>query len=88
MIMANARIPVNVGDVVYVNNYIFREAQCDPPGVMVGCPPACQAEGDANKDGGVNVGDVVYVNNYIFREASCDPPSVMTGCPPECGPGK
>lgn len=48
---------VNVGDAVYLVNYIFRS----------GPPPAYLAEGDANGDCNVNIGDAVYLVNYIFR---------------------
>ena len=69
----------NIGDVVYINNYIYHSLECDvPPGNLVGCPPECAAEGDANADGEVNVGDQVYLINYIFRS--------QTSPAPVCGP--
>ncbi len=72
----------NIGDEVYLGNYIFRPGQCDnPPGNTIGCPPECVPEGDANADGAVNIGDEVFLGNYIFR-----PPPVSPA--PECGPGK
>jgi hypothetical protein len=45
---------VNVGDIVYLINYIFKNG-ADPTG------PA-----DANDDGFTNVGDVVYLVRFIF----------------------
>lgn len=60
----------NIGDQVYIDNYIFRQSQCatNPP---IGCAPDCPAEGDPNNDGSVNIGDDVFLGNYIFRpEAS------------------
>jgi hypothetical protein len=48
---------VNVGDVVFLVNYIFRD----------GAAPMPYISGDANSDGLVNVGDAVYLVNYIFR---------------------
>lgn len=76
----------NVGDAVYIINYIYRFNKCDTNSPY-GCPPDCMAEGDANYDGTCNVGDVVYIINYIYKFNECitDPPY---GCPPECGPEK
>jgi subtilisin family serine protease len=53
---ANGNGSVNVGDVVFLINYVFREG----PGSI---PPEA---GDANCDGETNVGDAVYLINYIF----------------------
>lgn len=50
---------VNIGDLVYLINYIFGEGpapQCDP---ITSCA-------DTNGDGKVNIGDPVYLINYIF----------------------
>jgi hypothetical protein len=72
----------NIGDEVFLGNFVFRSGQCDdPPGNTIGCPPECLAEGDANADGSVNIGDEVFLGNYIFR-----PPPVSPY--PECGPEK
>lgn len=72
----------NIGDAVYINNFVFVPDNCDvsPP---VGCPPKCISEGDANADGSVNIGDAVYLLNYVFKPGQCatNPP---IGCPPEC----
>jgi len=54
---ANGDALLNVGDVVFVINYVFREGPYPNP------PQA----GDANCDGLVNVGDAVYLINYVFR---------------------
>ena len=71
----------NIGDEVFLGNFVFRSGQCDnPPGNPIGCPPECMAEGDANADGSVNIGDEVFLGNYIFRPA--------TSPPPQCGPEK
>jgi hypothetical protein len=48
---------VNVGDAVYVINYVFKG----------GPTPPCLQQADANGDGVVNVGDAVYVINYVFK---------------------
>jgi hypothetical protein len=49
---------VNVGDVVYLINYLYRHG-LDPV-------PTLQA-GDVTCNGVVDVGDVVYLINYLFR---------------------
>jgi hypothetical protein len=55
---ANGDWRVNIGDPVYLVNYIFRGGPAPDP-VDVG---------DANCDGGIDIGDVVYLVNYIFKE--------------------
>ena len=61
----NADGTVNVGDAVYLINYIFRNDNAPQP------PDA----GDSNCDGSVNVGDVVYIIRFAFRggDAPCCP---------------
>jgi len=59
---------VNVGDAVYLINYIFKG----------GPAPACLAEGDAQGDCQVNVGDAVYLINYVFKGG--DPPICNDEC--------
>ncbi|MCP4568586.1 MAG: hypothetical protein GY841_13495 [FCB group bacterium] len=54
---ANNDGPVNVGDAVYMINYVFKG----------GPEPECKAEGDANGDCTLNVGDAVYLINYVFK---------------------
>ena len=53
----NSDTHINVGDAVYLINYIFK----------AGPPPILPATSDCNNDGKVNVGDVVYLINYIFK---------------------
>jgi parallel beta-helix repeat protein len=48
---------VNIGDVVYLINYLFKG----------GPAPILLESGDVNADGILNVGDVVYLLNYLFR---------------------
>jgi len=52
---------VELGDIVYEINYVFRNDSS----------PAPRAVGDVNCDGVVELGDVVYLINYVFRD---DPP--------------
>jgi len=54
---ANADGLANVGDVVYLINYIF----------YAGPGPEPDEAGDVNGDGTVNVGDAVYLINNIFN---------------------
>jgi ribosomal protein S28E/S33 len=61
----NADGSVNVGDVVALVDYLYRN----------GSPPQPWAAGDTNCDGQVNVGDVVYLVEYLYRGG---PPP---GCP-------
>ena len=48
---------INVGDVVYLVNYLYRS----------GPSPEPLEAGDCNCDDTVNVGDVVYLVNYLYR---------------------
>jgi hypothetical protein len=54
---ANGNDEVEVGDAVFVINYVFK----------AGSPPNPGEAGDANCDENVNVGDAVYVINYVFK---------------------
>lgn len=60
---ANADGVVDLGDVVYLINYLYKN----------GDPPLPVQAGDCNCDGIVDIGDVVYLINYLFRGG--DPPS-------------
>ena len=59
---ANGDGVINVGDVVYLVNFLYRN----------GAPPVPLEAGDANCDGIVNIGDVVYLIKYLYRGG--DPP--------------
>ena len=48
---------VDLGDIVYEINYVFRN----------GPPPVPRAVGDVNCDGIEDLGDIVYKINYVFR---------------------
>jgi sugar lactone lactonase YvrE len=65
---ANGDDEVNVGDAVFLINYIFK----------AGPPPDPVCVGDANGDGDVNVGDAVYLIAYVFKGG---PPPVENCCP-------
>lgn len=54
---ANSDLALNVGDAVFLVNYIFRDGDGPNPA------PA----GDANGDAIVNLGDAVYLIHYLFR---------------------
>jgi len=64
---ANGDGLVNVGDVVFLINYVFRS----------GPPPDPLETADVNGDGVANVGDAVYLLNYTFRGGS--PPDCSLG---------
>jgi len=57
---------VDVGDVVFMINYLFK----------VGASPTPLASGDVNGDCKVDVGDVVYLINYLFKGG----PQPALGC--------
>lgn len=55
---ANGDGVVDVGDVVYLINYLFK----------AGTAPNPLGSGDTNCDGTVDIGDVVYLINYLFKQ--------------------
>jgi hypothetical protein len=57
---ANGDWVVDVGDAVYLINYLYKSSSAPSP---------LQA-GDANCDGNIDVGDVVYLINYLFKGGS------------------
>ena len=63
---ANNDEAVNVGDAVWMINYVFKS----------GDAPPCGNEGDANADCALNVGDAVYLINYVFKSG----PVPTCGC--------
>lgn len=54
---ANYDGKINVGDVVYIINFVFKN----------GAVPTPYLAGDTNSDNKVNVGDAVFLVNYIFK---------------------
>lgn len=54
---ANSDLSVNIGDGVYLINFVFRSGPAPEP----------LESGDANYDGDSNVGDAVYLINYVFK---------------------
>ena len=63
---ANADGAINVGDAVYIVNYIFKG----------GPPPPLPNLADANGDCAINIGDAVYLINYVFKSG----PLPRQGC--------
>lgn len=64
---ANADGNVDIGDAVYLINYVFKGG---PEPIPVMCV------GDVNDDSAVNVGDAVYMINYVFKGG----PAPNNGC--------
>ena len=60
---ANADGIINVADIVYLVNYLYRG----------GSEPSPAESGDATCDGVVNVADIVFLVNYLYRGG--DPPA-------------
>jgi len=65
---ANHDGSANVGDAIYIINYIFKG----------GPQPACMGEADANCDCALNVGDAVWMVNYVFKSGA--PPIYCPMC--------
>ncbi len=61
---ANGDLIVNVGDAVFLINFVFKG----------GDAPVPLESGDANNDGLANVGDAVYLINFVFKggDAPCE----------------
>ncbi|MEE9441809.1 MAG: dockerin type I repeat-containing protein [candidate division Zixibacteria bacterium] len=53
----------NVGDAVYLINFVFKGG----PGPEIYCHSGAYGNGDANGDCSVNVGDAVYIINHVFK---------------------
>jgi hypothetical protein len=58
---------VNVGDAIYLINYVFKSGPDPVPAVCAG---------DVNADSRVNVGDTIYLINFIFKSG----PLPLEGC--------
>jgi len=57
---------VNIGDIVYLVNYLFKG----------GMPPEFMETADVNGDCMIDIGDVVYLINYLFKNG----PVPQDGC--------
>jgi len=55
---ANADLKVDVGDAVYIINYVFKNGEAPLPSVCAG---------DVNGDDACNIGDAIYLINYIYK---------------------
>ncbi|UCB51519.1 MAG: dockerin type I repeat-containing protein, partial [Candidatus Zixiibacteriota bacterium] len=60
---ANGDQLIDVGDVVFLVNYLYKGD----------IPPAPWEAGDANCDGEVDLGDVVYLINYLYKGGDAPP---------------
>ncbi|MFH1337140.1 MAG: choice-of-anchor J domain-containing protein [Candidatus Zixiibacteriota bacterium] len=60
---------VDVGDIVYMINYLYRGGPAPVPLPCVG---------DVNNDNSVDVGDVVYLINYLYRGGTAPDPNCCT----------
>ncbi|MCP4567194.1 MAG: hypothetical protein GY841_06415 [FCB group bacterium] len=67
---------INVGDAVYMINYVFKSGPAPIPYDI--------CSGDANWDCTCNVGDAVFIINYVFKGGPppCDCPSWLSSCGP------
>ncbi|MCP4569721.1 MAG: hypothetical protein GY841_19245 [FCB group bacterium] len=65
---ANGDETINVGDAVYMINYVFKG----------GTAPDPECSGDANGDATLNVGDAVWLINYVFKSG---PAPIEPCCP-------
>jgi C1A family cysteine protease len=65
---ANGDSDINVGDAVYLINYVFKGGPAPDP----------ECAGDANGDGNTNVGDAVHLINFVFKSG----PAPLEGCCP------
>jgi hypothetical protein len=54
----NSDLVIDIGDVVYLINYLYNSDHAPVPVLKVG---------DCNCEGVVDVGDVVYLINYLFK---------------------
>lgn len=71
---ANADRSANVGDAVFLINYVFKGGPAPDP-IKIG---------DANGDCSTNVGDAVYLINFVFKggddpQVGCTPPTTKYG---------
>jgi hypothetical protein len=74
---ANNDGAVNVGDAVYMINYVFKSGPAPTPYAV--------CSGDANCDCQANVGDAVYIINYVFKSGP-PPCDCLTWRDTNCGP--
>ncbi len=54
---ANANGTVNLSDIIYLVNYVFKG----------GIPPCPEKAGDANRNGVVNLPDIIFLVNHVFK---------------------
>ena len=54
---ANANGTVNLSDIIYLVNYVFKGS----------IPPCPEKAGDANKNNMVNLADIIFLVNHVFK---------------------
>jgi len=54
---ANANGTVNLSDIIYLVNYVFKGS----------IPPCPEKAGDANKNNAVNLADIIFLVNHVFK---------------------
>jgi hypothetical protein len=64
---------VELGDIVYLINYVFKQP--------APAPEPYECVGDVNHDGVVELGDIVYLINYVFKQPA-PPPDPCCCAPP------
>lgn len=73
---ANDDSLVNIGDVLFLINYLFIEG-----------PEPCVCEAaDCNNDSAINIGDVIYLINYLFTGGPAPVPGSVSCWHEECWP--
>ena len=63
---ANKDTKRNLGDVIFLVNYLFKG----------GVPPVPKARGDVNADCKVNLADIIFLVNFLFKGG----PQPQIGC--------
>jgi len=54
---ANGNASVNLSDIIYLVNYVFKS----------GIPPCPEKAGDANRNNLINLADIVFLVNHVFK---------------------
>ena len=73
---ANGDSLVNIGDVLFLINYLYQE----------GAEPCVCEAADCNNDSAINVGDVIYLINYLFTGGPAPIPGSVSCWYEDCWP--